>query len=35
MIESDKLIGTTYIDLEDRWFSKKWKSAIEHPIETR
>ena len=32
---SDELIGTTEIDIEDRWFSKNWRSLKHVPIETR
>jgi hypothetical protein len=32
---SDDLIGTTKIDLEDRFFSNKWNKLAEKPIETR
>lgn len=35
MIEEDEEIGSNNLDLEDRWFSKKWKAKVEHPIETR
>jgi Ca2+-dependent lipid-binding protein len=32
---SDDLIGTTKIDLEDRFFSNKWSKLVDKPIETR
>eukprot|EP00358_Blepharisma_japonicum_P000350 CAMPEP_0202954358 /NCGR_PEP_ID=MMETSP1395-20130829/50744_1 /ASSEMBLY_ACC=CAM_ASM_000871 /TAXON_ID=5961 /ORGANISM="Blepharisma japonicum, Strain Stock R1072" /LENGTH=564 /DNA_ID=CAMNT_0049669833 /DNA_START=548 /DNA_END=2243 /DNA_ORIENTATION=- len=32
---SDEKIGETHIDLEDRFFSSKWKRLPEKPIETR
>ena len=32
---SDDLIGTTKIDLEDRFFSSKWTKLTDKPIETR
>ena len=35
MILSDKLIGYTQIDLEDRFFSPKYKQLTDVPIETR
>lgn len=35
MIIKDDKIGSTIIDLEDRYFSSKWKSLSEKPIETR
>lgn len=31
----DDLIGTTKIDLEDRFFSNKWQKLTDKPIETR
>ena len=34
-LTSDDLIGITEIDVEDRWFSKKWRSLKHVPIETR
>ncbi|CAG9312955.1 unnamed protein product [Blepharisma stoltei] len=35
LIIKDDKIGTTEIDLEDRYFSSKWQSLKEKPIETR
>ena len=32
---SDQLIGQTEIDLENRFYSTKWRSLSEYPIETR
>lgn len=32
---ADDKIGTTTIDLEDRFFSNKWKRLPHKPIETR
>ena len=34
-LSSDVIIGETLIDLENRWFSKKWRRLKEKPIETR
>jgi hypothetical protein len=34
-IFGDELIGTTLIDLEDRFFSIEWNSLEEKPIEYR
>lgn len=34
-ISTDKFIGETLIDLENRWFSKKWRRIKDIPIETR
>lgn len=34
-IGSDEVVGSTWIDLEDRFFDKKWRNDIEHPIEKR
>jgi len=34
-IFADELIGTTKIDLEDRFFSNKWQKLMDKPIETR
>jgi len=31
----DDLIGTTYIDIEDRWFSKAWRKLMLKPVEIR
>ena len=31
----DELIGETHIDIEDRWFSKKFRALEEVPIEKR
>ena len=31
----DQFIGETNIDLEDRFFSRKWRSLKDYPIETR
>lgn len=35
ILKSDDLIGETVIDLENRHFSKKWRSLTQKPIETR
>lgn len=34
-LSSDVVIGETLIDLENRWFSKKWRKLKDKPIETR
>ena len=34
-MESDDLIGETVIDIEDRWYSSRWRSLNYIPIETR
>jgi hypothetical protein len=34
-IFGDDLIGTTIIDLEDRYFTMEWQSLKEKPIEYR
>lgn len=34
-LKRDDLIGETTIDIEDRWFSKRWRKLEEVPIETR
>jgi len=34
-LSSDPVIGETLIDLENRWFSKKWRKIHDKPIETR
>jgi len=31
----DEMIGETMIDLEDRFYSRKWRSLKDYPIETR
>ena len=35
MIFGDDLIGTTLIDLEDRYFTLEWMAMLEKPIEYR
>jgi len=35
MIFGDELIGTTNVDLEDRFFSIEWQSLADKPIEYR
>jgi hypothetical protein len=35
IIFGDDEIGSTQIDLEDRFFSSQWKAARNKPIETR
>ena len=34
-ILSDDLIGTTFIDLEDRYFNCDWQKLVEKPVEVR
>jgi hypothetical protein len=34
-IFGDDLIGTTYVDLEDRFFSMEWRAVNNLPIEYR
>jgi len=34
-LDPDDLIGRTDIDIEDRWFSRRWRSLKHVPIETR
>lgn len=34
-IFGDDLIGTTKVDLEDRFFSPDWNALIQKPVETR
>ena len=31
----DQFIGETNIDLEDRFYSRKWRSLTDYPVETR
>ena len=31
----DDLIGTTCVDIEDRWYSKEWRDMDKKPVETR
>jgi len=31
----DDLIGSTLLDIEDRWFSKSWRSLLLKPVEVR
>jgi hypothetical protein len=33
--DADDLIGSTEIDIEDRWYSSKWRNLKYSPIETR
>jgi len=35
LLFGDELIGETKVDLEDRYFSADWKSAMNKPIEYR
>jgi len=35
MVFGDDLIGTTVVDLEDRYFSLEWNGMIDKPIEYR
>ena len=34
-LSSDTVIGETMIDLENRFFSKKWRKMKDKPVETR
>ena len=34
-ILSDDLIGSTIIDLEDRYFNTDWQELVEEPVEVR
>ena len=34
-IFGDDLVGTTFLDLEDRYFSMGWQSLLEKPVEYR
>jgi len=35
MIFGDELIGTSYVDLEDRYFSLDWVAIKDKPVEYR
>jgi Ca2+-dependent lipid-binding protein len=35
MVFGDDLIGTTVVDLEDRYFSLEWNAMVDKPIEYR
>lgn len=35
MLFGDELIGTNYLDLEDRYFTPEWRSIKNKPIEFR